>query len=240
MVQTNQQNARKRSNEGLSRITKLTRDTFDADPSRGGSRGYPLWYRLLAIEASQIHGTEYAARRFKPSKQTLSNWLDRAEPYEMTGNKRRKLVGWDQLLLAIWLTAHPDSHQDEIAAFLANYGSGELYTQSTISRRLKELEYTRKKASIEAYQAFLPRNIRRRQYFFECPPPLGVFNVERRSLTDTDECAISLERTNRSRGVAHKSFRVRKKGHYIKGEKLTIIFTMEPGTCETTTAWNSN
>jgi arginine repressor len=84
--------------------------------------------------------------------------------------------------MAIVLVAYPDAERDEIAAFIANSGSG-LHSRSTISRRLRELKYSRKVASIEAYQAVLPANIFRKERFFNLPPPLGIVAVERRIQT---------------------------------------------------------
>lgn len=230
MASDNQKQAKKRSNQGLSLETSVVRDHFESDPSRGGSRGYPMWYRLHAIEATQQHGVVAAQQMLTPSPciNTLKNWLDRLVPYEMKGNKRRKLVGIDQLLLSVYLIAYPDATQDEVAAFLAENGT-DLFSRSTISRRMRELDYSRKKASIEAYQAFLPRNLLKRDLFFSQPPPLGVNGLQRRCLTDADECGISIEQTNRRSGVAHTSIRVRKPGHYVKGHKLTVLFMIEPG-----------
>jgi len=109
---------------------------------------------------------EAASTLVKPHKNTLKNWIDRIQPKEMNGGvEAKKLVGRDQLLLSIFLTAWPDATNDEIAAFLVNNG-GNLYTKSTIQRRLKQLKYSRKVASIEAYQAFLPRNLRKKERFF--------------------------------------------------------------------------
>jgi hypothetical protein len=229
MAETNQERRKRRGHEGLSRELKKTRDTVESDPSRGGSRGYPLWHRLDDIEMVQNVGLAAAAMILKPSPASLRRWLARPEAYEINGGKERtKLVGRDQLLMSIYLVAYPDALQDEIAAFIANNG-GDLYSRSTISRRLKELKYSRKVASVEAYQAFLPANLLKKERFFAMPPPLGVNGLERRSLVDADECAIFLEKVNRRKGLAHTTIRVRKPGHYGKGKKLTVILFIEPG-----------
>jgi hypothetical protein len=229
MAESNKERRLRRAHEGLTRELGATRDTFDADPSRGGSRGYPLWIRLDVIEQVQQMGLAAALATVKPSARTIGRWTERIEPHEMHGGKERtKLVGRDQMLMAIYLVAYPDAERDEIAAFIANNG-GDLYAASTISRRLRELKYSRKVASIEAYQAFLPANILRRDRFFNMPPPLGVNGLARRGLCDTDECAIFLEKANRSKGLAHTTIRVRKPGHYGKGRKLTVICCIEPG-----------
>jgi hypothetical protein len=69
----------------------------------------------------------------------------------------------------------------------------------------------------------------KKERFFNLPPPLGINGVERRRLCDTDECAIFLEKTNRTKGLSHTTIRVRKPGHYGKGKKLTVICCIEPG-----------
>ena len=54
--------------------------------------------------------------------------------------------------LIVLLIAHPDAICNEIAAHLYNKG-GEMYSNQTISKRLKELDITKKIASVEVYQA---------------------------------------------------------------------------------------
>jgi hypothetical protein len=49
-----------RSRMGLSRELLVPRDVFDADPSLGGSRGYPLWYRIQVLEYSTVRCCRYA------------------------------------------------------------------------------------------------------------------------------------------------------------------------------------
>ena len=60
------------------------------------------------------------------------------------------------------------------------------------------------------------------------PPPVGVFGQARKKLIDTDECGISLEKTNKGIGHAHTTIRVRKPGHYTKDTKWTVICGIEP------------
>ena len=76
MAETNQQRACRRAQEGLSRETQRIRDTFDADPSRGGSRGYSLYHRVDAVDFVQRFGLEQAVDLLnKECKQTLNNWF---------------------------------------------------------------------------------------------------------------------------------------------------------------------
>jgi transposase len=227
MAESNRQRSQRRAVEGLTAETQVPKDVFEADPSHGGI-GYPLWYRLHCLDRVAAIGLDETVQEQKPSRKTLTNWMARVHPYERKGGHQRQLVGQDQLLMVIYLTAYPDAELEELAAYIVNNG-GELHSTSTICRRLKELKLTRKKASIEAYQAFHPRNILRRDQFFGLPPPLGVNGIERRRLIDADECAVSIDQTNRRFGRAHSTIRVRKPGHYTKGKKLTIILFFEPG-----------
>jgi hypothetical protein len=114
---------------------------------------------------------------------------------------------------------------DEMAAFIYNEG-GALYSNQRISKRLKDLAITKKKASIGAYQA-LNEDVQLRVYtFWNYPPPLGIFQVPLFRLIDFDEFGVTLERCNRSCGCALKVFRVRKDGHYKVGRKITILFAL--------------
>ena len=85
---TTMDNAKRRDTRsllGLSRELEVPRDQFDADPSRGGSRGYPLWYRIEVLEYANIHGVAAAATRFTPCQRTIELWMERPIPYEMAG-----------------------------------------------------------------------------------------------------------------------------------------------------------
>ena len=48
-------------------------------------------------------------------------------------------------------------------------------------------------------------------------------------LIDVDEFGVTIERCNRKKGWALKVFRVRKDGHYGHGQKITVLFAIEPG-----------
>jgi hypothetical protein len=56
------------------------------------------------------------------------------------------------------------------------------------------VEITRKKASTKAYQAAHGYELHRRWAFWNCPPPLGVVRVLRRTFIDVDEFGIALEK----------------------------------------------
>ena len=67
-------------------------------------------------------------------------------------------------------------------------------------------------------------------FFWNCPPPLGMFQVPRRRLIDVDEFGVTLEKKcNRTGGWAATVHRVRKDVHYQHGIKMTVIFAIKPG-----------
>ena len=152
----------------------------ESDPSRGGSRGYDLHDREWMLEHSaQGHPVRASIR-------SLDCWQERLDRYRMTGNREtNKIVGVDQLLLVLAITIYPDTTLDEIATFVYNEGGG-LYPNSTISRRLKELNISKKVASTEAYQAFTPQNLFKVELFWTRPPPLGVRTIARRQFIEVD------------------------------------------------------
>jgi hypothetical protein len=94
---------------------------------------------------------------------------------------------------------------------------------------MKDLGYTRKVSSTEAYQAFTPINQAKCYFFFTQPPPLGIVTVSRRKFIDVDEFGIALERCNNKYGYALAIYRVRKPGHYTRSTKLTVLLAIEPG-----------
>jgi arginine repressor len=119
------------------------------------------------------------------SRASISRWLVRIHPYRQVGNKERsQIVGIDLLQLVNFIIAYPDATIDEMIVFMYNQG-GELYSQKVVSQRLKELDITKKKASIEAYQA-------QRQHV--------QFRVELflMSLFHFDEFGVTLEKCNRT------------------------------------------
>ena len=222
MVNPEDQRARTRSALGLTRELQVGR-TNAPHPARGGARGYAVHERQAEIDA--FHNRE----PIRASLASIYRWMERLEPHRMTGNKEKeKLVGAGQMLLVIFLYAFPDAHADEIATFIWNE-SGELYDLPTISKRLKELHMTKKRASTEAYQAYTPANLLRARWFWEQPPPLGVFQISRRRLIDIDEAGFELTRVNRKYGHSITSVRIRKQGHYTRDTKLTVILAIEPG-----------
>ena len=90
------------------------------------------------------------------------------------GNRSNGTIsGADQLLAVICVTIWPDSTTDNIATFVFNKGGG-VYTRGQVSKRMKEMEITRKVGSAEAYEAFTPDCVLCVELFWTRPPPLGV------------------------------------------------------------------
>ena len=214
--------AKARADLGFSRQLEQTR-RIAPHPRHGGSSGYPVWYRQQQL--TRFH----AGMQIDVSVATIYRWLKRLEPHRRTGNgPRTTIIGADLLNLVTFITAWPDAHLDEMACFIYNEG-GNLYLTEAISKRLAELEITKKKASVEGYQTQQDDVQFKVWGFWNCPPPLGIFQVPRRKLIDVDEFGVTLEKCNRTRGWAVKVHRVRKDGHYHHGVKITVIFAIEPG-----------
>jgi hypothetical protein len=105
--------------------------------------------------------------------------------------------------LVVHLFTHPDATCDKIAAHFYNK-DGEMYFNQTIYKHLKELDITQKIASVEVYQA-QTEGVQRQVYvFWNCAPPLGVYGVPQRMLTDVDEFRVTTERCNREKGWTFK------------------------------------
>lgn len=214
--------AQQRSKLGLHQEFQQVR-TEQPHPRRGGARGYPVYQRLDEIQADN------EGRATVASISSLRRWrLDLTRKRMTGGVQREAMVGFDMFLLCRYLFARPCADADEIALYIFNNG-GAVYSRSQISERMQHLEFTKKRSSTEAYQAFLPVNLMKCHFFWTMPPPLGVVGVERRRLVDFDECGIELEQTNKSYGHGHVSLRIRKPGHYTKSTKLTVIMAIEPG-----------
>ena len=130
---------------GLTRELHQDRATL-IRPAVGGSRGYPVWFRTKELARHE------SGENCTVSIASIHRWQYRVVPYRMTGNSyRNQVVGMDLLLMSLYLVAYPDVTHDQMAAFIYNQGGG-LYSRSALSKRMHELNLTRKKASTEAYQ----------------------------------------------------------------------------------------
>ena len=110
------QRAQHRSALGLSRELQQDRTDHPSSPSRGGSTGYPVWFRLRVLDAFHTVGVEQASEQYGVSAASIYRWQGRVTPYRMTGGEERAdLVGYDLLLLAIVVTIFPCATLDEMA-----------------------------------------------------------------------------------------------------------------------------
>ena len=187
-----------------------------------GGTGYPVWYREQQLEKWN------ASKVTELSELSLFRWSGRLEPNRQTGNRERsQIIGTKLLNLVTYITAWPDANLDKMVAFIFDEGGG-LYSRQAISQRLAELDRTKKVASTEGYQTQHPDVQFCVWGFWNCPPPLGVFQVPRQKLLDVDEFGLTFEKCNRTLGLAVVVHRVRKDGHYHHGMKMTLIFAIEP------------
>ena len=116
-------------------------------PCQGGSSSYPVWSQEEQLEKWN------AGEETDPSQASLYRWSGRIVLHCCTSNSvRTQIVGTDMINLVVLLLAHPDATCDKIAAHLYNKG-GEMYSNQTISKHLKELDITQKITFVEVYQA---------------------------------------------------------------------------------------
>ena len=125
--------AKKRREAGLTRRTQEMRDQ-PPHPAWGGTRGYSQPFRQSEIQNFRM------GYPITSSRASIYRWEEQILPYQMTGNSDREtIVGMAQTLMCHFLIAYPESHNEEVAAFIFN-GCGELYTMSQISKRKLELK----------------------------------------------------------------------------------------------------
>ena len=220
-----------RRNDSLSRQLHTDRTNNESHPCFGGSHGYPLWLRRDVLFFESRYGVEFVVRHFDISQATIYRWKNRAEPYQKTGNIEKELLtGFDQYLLVMGLYIYPRASNDEIATFVAVNGGTEGLSRQSISQRVVELDMSRKRASIEAYEAYTPLSRQRCYNFFRHGPPVGILNVPQYRLMDVDEAKFKLESCESKYGRFLKCIRVRDTGHYKKAASgLNLILAVEPG-----------
>ena len=92
--------ARARAQLGLSRQLQVER-RVPSHPGRGGSPGYPVFFRLQQLD-KRNDGEDTDA-----SRSSIWRWANRHLPYRITGNKQRStVVGVDMVNLVLmtrWL-----------------------------------------------------------------------------------------------------------------------------------------
>ena len=223
--------ARSRSERGLSRELTQARTLNPPLPSRGGTRGFPIWQRLRALECLAEYGDyELAADRVGCSPLSVRRWERRVIPYRMTGGvERYMMTGADQLLFSICLYIYPNASSDQLCVFMIANGGG-VYSRQTITQRCMELGLSRKRSSRESFEAYSAASIQKNIWFWYEPPPLGISDVSRFRLIDVDETGFYLKTINTKYGRAHTTNRVRHPAHYTRSEpKVNVILGVEPG-----------
>ena len=226
------QDHKERSISGLSRVLKSDRPVLPSQPSRGGSRGYDMNMRNLVLDDVLVSSVDEAAEKHSVSPRTIKRWLHRVMPYRQTGNKAREnLTGLDQFLLCLAIHIYPRGSSDEYAAFIYRRGGTKVYSRAAISKRCSELKLSRKKCSLEAYKAFTPRNRMIFRLFFAEPLPMGIRNVPRYHLCDTNEAKFCVMDFEKKVGRSYQAIRVRDGGpHFSRSApELNLIMTVEPG-----------
>ena len=185
--------AKARAQLGLSRELQQER-RIPPDPTRGGAPGHPYHYRIQQLQKA-ADGEDIDV-----SDSSIYRWNIRPAPYRITGNSQRsQVVGIDMFNLVFFVITRPDATLEEMAVDIYNCG-GELFSVSAISCRLQDLDITKKKASVEAYQAQREDVQFRLLFFFDSPPPIGINGVPRFKLIDFNEFGITLEQCNRTGG----------------------------------------
>ena len=92
------------------------------------------------------------------------------------------------------------------------------------------MRLTRKRASLEAFDAYLPINKMKCELFFSDPPPVGIRGVPIFRFIDVDEAKFCLQGCESHFGCSLTCVRVRDTGHYKRGAKgMTLILAVEAG-----------
>ena len=229
-LNASQKEAQMRSNAGLSRQLRQFRSNNNKHPKKGGSHGYPLWFRIDVVDHAFAHGIADAHRTFGVSRKSIRRWLHRLSPYHQHGNKEREnITGRDQILLSICLYIYPRAKDDEVAAFIYANG-GRAYSSKDVSKRCKQLKLTRKRGSLESVGAYTRRNQIRTEQFWTMGPRIGVNGVPRHLLIDIDEASFSLKKIEQKYGRSFTACRVRDTANYKKGGGIVnLLMAVEPG-----------
>ena len=83
--------AKERSRLGLPREVESLRTNHEVE-QKAGSKGIPLWKRWRIIEFAVEFSVAAASRKYEVSKASIWRWMERAEPYQQTGNYERRLL----------------------------------------------------------------------------------------------------------------------------------------------------
>ena len=220
-----------RSLRGLPRELKTDRADNYPHPRNGGTRGYPLWSRIRALNVLLDTGNyELSAASIGCHPLSVRRWEQQLVPYRMNGGvQRQQITEADQLLLSICLYIYPDASLDKLCIFIIANG-GKVYSRQIVSRRCLELGLTRKRSSREAYEAFSPSSLLKKRWFWNEPPPLGIHTIPTLSLIDIDKTGFYLKDISNKYGQSHTTVRVRHSAHYTQiAQRLNVIIAIEAG-----------
>ena len=222
--------AQSRSAAGMSRQLKIFRTDNNRDPRKGGSHGYPVWFRIRVLDHVYAHGINDASNHFGVSAKSIRRWLRRLAPYHQTGNiEKTNLTGQDQVLLGLCLHLYPRAEDEEVCAFIYAHG-GDLYSQQDVSKRCLEIRLTKKRASLESACAYTRRNTLRAKQFWTQRPRVGVYGVPQHRLIDIDKASFCLKKIEKRYGRAFRSCRVRDIGNFKRyANFLNLLMAVEPG-----------
>ena len=163
---------------------------------------------------------------------SIRRWEKRPVPYEMTGGKQTQaMAGHHWFLLAIFKKICPQAKHYHSATFIAIHLHDHcVFTDIEISKALRDMNMTSKRASTTAFQAFTPTNLKRHYNFWHKPFPAGIADVLQKDLLDADEMGIDISDACASYGHAVKKIPLQKLGNYGRGQfKLTLIIAIEAG-----------
>lgn len=193
-----------------------------AHPSTGGGEGYPPSYRQDAINAfAQGQG-----HLFTCSVSSARRWAaNGSQRLAKTGNKPPSVLrGEHQFLLCLLRKIRPKSTAAEIRTFICQQSSDHaMFTDQQISKREKELGFTRKRSATSAEQAFTPRNRLRARLYWNTPYPTGILNTNRAQICDVDEFGLWVEKMNPSYGKTMRGVACVQPGKYGHGDKFSCI-----------------
>mmetsp|Transcript_22774 Transcript_22774/g.51622 ORF Transcript_22774/g.51622 Transcript_22774/m.51622 type:complete len:152 (-) Transcript_22774:434-889(-) len=138
------------------------------------------------------------------------------------GKREQQMSGHHLYLLVLFKKIFPQASASQCAVFVACHSAdNRVFTDREISAALNRLNFSRKKGSTTAYEAFSPRNLKRHFQFWNYSFPAGVVGVRRRDLIDIDECSFCVGDSDQTYGHAVKGLRVRKVGNYGE-ERLSL------------------
>ena len=163
-----------------------------ASPRRGSASRRPRWLSGWFRTSRSSRSLLPAIRRELLARLSGAGGPTASSDLRVTGNKGSgSLVAVDQALLCYCKFLYTQAFLDECAVFIYDRtGRSTSVLSSAISRRLKEMRYTRKGGSTEAFQAFLPHSILRHQLFWHAPRPLSIRGIQRHQLLDTEEAGF--------------------------------------------------